>query len=292
MADEFSDWINAGKITAEALDLGRKLVKPGVKLLDVAEKVEQKIVDLGAAPAFPVNISLNSTAAHHTPSVGDEAVFSDEIVKIDVGAAINGAIGDSAVTVDLSKSYSELVKASEDALNAAIKVALPNAPLRNIGKEIEDAIRSHGFVPITNLSGHSLGINDLHSGITIPNYDNGDEDFLEENMTVAIEPFATNGTGKVVDGSGPEIFSVVDAKPVRSQSSREFLVQAKKFGSLPFAKRWFDMPIFKLNLAIRELSNLGMLHEYAPLVDSGKGMVSQAEHTIIVKDKPVITTRL
>lgn len=289
---EYVDWKKAGNITGQALQFGKTLIKPGVKLLEVAEAVEQKIMDLGGAPAFPVNISLNSTAAHYTPSVGDETVFKDEIVKLDVGATVNGAIGDAALTVDLSGSYSDLKKASEDALNAALKVALPETPLRDIGKEIEAAIKSHGFRPIYNLSGHSLDINELHSGITIPNYDNGDDTELPEGLVFAIEPFATDGAGKVVDSSNPEIFSINEAKPVRSPASRDFLKQTSIFEGMPFCKRWIDMPLFKIQFAIRELSNLGVLHEYPPLVDANKGMISQAEHSIIVQDKPLITTKV
>lgn len=285
------DWIKAGNITAQALEFGKTLIKPGVKLLDVAGAVENKIIDLGGAPAFPVNISLNSIAAHYTPSVDDVTVFDDDVVKLDVGAVFSGAIGDAAVTVDLSNSHAELIKASEDALDAALKVALPGTPLRNIGKEIEDAIRSHGFTPILNLSGHSLELNDLHSGITIPNYDNGDDTELEEDQVFAIEPFATDGSGKVVDSSNPEIFSIIQPKPVRSQASRDLLKQAAVFEGLPFAKRWIDMPSFKVSFAIRELTNLGVLHEYPPLVEAKKGLISQAEHTLIIKDKPIVTTR-
>jgi methionyl aminopeptidase len=288
---EYEDWIKAGKITAEALQFGKDMIKPGVKLLDVAVAVEQKMIDLGGAPAFPVNISLNSIAAHYTPSVNDEKVFNDEVVKLDVGAMVEGAIGDAAVTVDLSGKYTDMMKAAEDALDAALKISVPGMALGKIGKEIEDAIKSHGFVPIRNLSGHSLELNDLHSGITIPNYDSGEETKLEEGQRFAIEPFATDGAGKVNDSANPEIFSVVQPKPVRSQASRGLLKQAQVFQGLPFAKRWIEMPLFKLNFAIRELCNLKVLHEYPPLVEANKGIITQAEHTIIVKDKPVITTK-
>jgi methionyl aminopeptidase len=61
---------------------------------------------------------------------------------------------------------------------------------------------------------------------------------------------------------------------------------------LPFAKRWIQMPQFKINIALNELFNLGTLHAYAPLVEKDKGLVSQAEHSVIVRDKPVITTKI
>ena len=57
MEEDFSDWIKAGQISAEARELGRKIAKPGTPLLEIAEKVEAKIFELGGKTAFPVNLS-------------------------------------------------------------------------------------------------------------------------------------------------------------------------------------------------------------------------------------------
>jgi len=72
------DWINAGKIAGECLNYGCDIAKPGITLLELAEKIEGRIKELGAKPAFPVNLSLNSMAAHYTPSADDKTVFGDE----------------------------------------------------------------------------------------------------------------------------------------------------------------------------------------------------------------------
>ena len=60
-------WIKAGKIGAEVLNYAKSIAKPGIQLLDLAEQIEKKIAELGAKPAFPVNLSLNHIAAHYTP---------------------------------------------------------------------------------------------------------------------------------------------------------------------------------------------------------------------------------
>ena len=98
----FYDGSSWNKITAEAIEYGKSLVKTDASVLDVAEKIEEKIKQLGGEPAFPVNISFNHIAAHYTPEVNDALVFKDEIIKLDIGAHVEGCIGDSAVTVDLS----------------------------------------------------------------------------------------------------------------------------------------------------------------------------------------------
>ena len=61
--ETLNKYLEAGKVAAQALDYGRSLVKPGARLIDVAEKIEARIVELGAQPAFPVNISFDDTAA-------------------------------------------------------------------------------------------------------------------------------------------------------------------------------------------------------------------------------------
>lgn len=284
----------AGKIAAECLEYGRTLIKPGVKLLDVAEKVEQKIISLGALPAFPVNISMNDIAAHYTPIPDDKLIFNDEVIKLDVGAHVDGFIGDNALTIDLSGKYSELVTASRKALDNSLKVVRVGAELCEIGQVIEETILKFGFRPVKNLSGHGLGKFEQHSGINIPNYNNHDRIKLERGQLIAIEPFATDGVGLIHERGSPLIFAQILRKPVRSQITREFLNLITPCQGLPFAPRWFSSKISlpKMNFAIKDLDNLGMLHSYAPLVEKNSGIVSQAEHSVFVDDSVKITTRI
>jgi len=286
------DWKKAGKIAAEVLRYGKSLVKKGVLLKEVTEKIEAKIREKGAIPAFPVNISLNEIAAHYTPEPNDSSVFRDDLVKIDVGVCYNGAIGDTAATVDLSGKYSKMVKAVEEALENALKIIKPGIQLKEIGGVIEATIKKYGFVPIQNLSGHGLGEYKIHTKFSIPNIDNGDERILEKGDFIAIEPFATTGEGKVVEGSRTEIFSLVAKKPVRNQTARDILKQMEQYKTLPVATRYFNFPKFKLDLALREMERLGIIKLYPILVERAKKPVSQAEHSVYVDDKPIVLTRI
>ena len=62
----------AGEIVKKAKEFSRKIIKSGMPLLEIAEKIENKIIELGGKPAFPVNLSINEIAAHSTPSYSDE----------------------------------------------------------------------------------------------------------------------------------------------------------------------------------------------------------------------------
>ena len=117
---------------------------------------------------------------------------------------------------------------------------------------------------------------------------------LEEDQVIAIEPFATTGAGVIYESSNPTIYALEEMRPVRSPMTRKVLKDLEQYNGLPFAHRWLVKKhgLGKTSFALRELKNLGVLHEFAPLPDQAHGIVSQAEHTVIVRDKPVITTLL
>jgi len=274
----------AGKIAAQALDYAKSLVKPGVSLLEVCEKAEAKIKELGAEPAFPVQISLNDVAAHFCPEEDDNTILKDQLLSIDVGVHVDGFIGDTAATIDLSNQNENLVKASREALDNAIKIIKPGITLGEIGKTIQSAITKYGFSPVRNLSGHGLDEYNIHTRPTVPNYDNGDQTQLEEGDIIAIEPFASKGAGVIYESSNPTVFQLPFKKPVRNMITRQVLKEIDKFNGLPFCRRWLvkKFGLAKTNFALRELRTLEILKEYPPLLDQAHGLVSQAEQTILV----------
>lgn len=283
----------AGKIAAQALELGKKLIKEDVLLLEVTDKIEEKILELCAKPAFPVQISLNHIAAHYCAKHNDDTRLKQgDLAKLDIGVHIDGYVGDNACTVDLGTNK-KLVEASLTALNKAISIVKPGITVAEIGKVINKACSDLGFVSIKNLTGHGLSRYCIHDAPAIPNFDTKEKIELVKGQVIAIEPFATNGQGYVIEGHDAEIFSLAQKKPVRSMATRLVLKEIEKFNGLPFTTRWLTkkFPLFKVNFAMKEMDQLGMLKLYPPLYDKGKGLVSQAEHTILVDDPPEVLTR-
>ncbi|KYK26831.1 hypothetical protein AYK26_04565 [Euryarchaeota archaeon SM23-78] len=291
----FDSYIKAGKIAAQALEHGKNLIKIGASLLKVTEAVEKKIIELGGDFAFPPQISLNDIAAHYCAGPDDKTVFKEgDVVKLDVGVHINGFVGDTAVTVVLSKDekLKLLEEASRAALNSALKIIKPGVTLSEIGRAIHAEITKRGFSPIRNLSGHGLDQFVIHDKPSVPNFDTGSEEELVKDQVIAIEPFASTGAGIIYESSNPTIFSIKGKKPVRSPMTRDVLKDLEQYNELPFALRWIVKKHGegKTRFALRELKNIDILKEYPPLPDKAHGLVSQAEHTVIVRDKPVITT--
>ena len=281
----------AGKIAAEARDYGGGLIKSGVSFLKVANSVESKILKSGAGIAFPVNIAVNEIAAHFSPRHDDNLVFKKgDVVKLDVGAHVDGYIADTAITVEVeTHNHDDMIKASSDALDAAIDLMRAGIDLSEIGKTVEKTIASYGFKPVSNLTGHNLEQYSLHSGLSVPNVSNAfSKSKPKIDNVLAIEPFATNGAGYVISGDGSNIYLCTDsvrAKFVRDNKSKMIYGQMKnKFKTLPFAQRWSEKFLPNSNFALRKLAFLGLVKHYPQLIDAKKGIVTQKEHTVIIHE--------
>jgi methionyl aminopeptidase len=278
--DVMEKYRKAGVILKEVRENAIPRVKKGARLLDVADAIEAEIAEKGGRPAFPVNISINSEAAHDTPGIGDERAFGDDMVKVDIGVHVDGYIADTAVTVDLSGNP-DLVKASQKALEEAIKLVRPGVNTSELGRVIEETIEGFELKPIYNLTGHGLERYVQHAEPSIPNKRIGQGTVLEEGQVIAIEPFATNGIGIVVEGSLMEIFSLLKMKPVRMPHEREALKAIQEYNGLPFARRWLG-GIKYIDKTLTSFMRQGIIHGYPVLVEHQRGLVSQAEHTMMV----------
>lgn len=288
LAKAIENFKKAGKIAQTVRKDIYSLVSPGASALDIAETVEKSITDAGAKSGFPVNISLNDIAAHYTPSANDELLIGEkDVVKVDFGASIDGCIADNAITLDMSDEQGKLLQAAKEALDEAVAAIKPGVGNGEIGKIVEDKIKSHGFKPIENLTGHKLEPYNLHAGVDVPNISMNSDYHFEEGDVFAIEPFASMGSGQVSDQPHVEIYSVVSDGKLRMRSSRELLLKlVNEYLTLPFAKRWMMREAkskLLFSASIKELLNAGCIYPYPVLRDSAKGLVSQFEHTIIVE---------
>ena len=287
-----NDWRKAGKIAAEAREYAKEVCKAGKTYTFVVDKVEDFIKKKGAFPGFPMDISVNSVAAHYCPFIDDDNVLEKgDLVKLDVGVHINGAIADNACTVEIgTNNWKDLISASKEACLAACEIATPGNAVRNIGKIVEETITSAGFTPIGNLAGHGLELWNVHTSPTMPNFDNGNETKLEEGHYIAIEPFATDGIGAVSEGKPCGVYALLEKKPVRLDSARKLMNQIEKdYKTLPFTERWLkDVKNIKFLLNLLEKS--GVVQQYTILPEKNGGMVSQHENTIEIGTG--ITTRV
>lgn len=292
--DEKEKLLRAGEIAAEVAKYARTIIKRDVLLFDIAEKIEGKIRELGGEPAFPVNLSINSIAAHYSPYPDDETL-AHGLLKVDLGVHVDGYISDMAFSMDLdnNKENLKLIEAAEMSLREVAKIMKKGVMTNDIGKEVLRSMISYECNPIVNLSGHEVDRYDLHAGVTIPNHPDSSKNELG-NGVYAVEPFATKGDGRVRDGSPSGIYLLSDNKNVRSPIAREVLTYViEEYGSLPFCSRWIVKKFgTRALLGLSQLEANGNLHHFANLVEASGANVAQAEHTFLIDgDEVVVTTR-
>jgi methionyl aminopeptidase len=285
----YENYKHAGKIAAEARDYGAGLIKSGASLLEIANNIESKILDNGAGIGFPVNISINETAAHYTPSNDDSSVFKKgDVVKLDIGTHYDGYIADTAITVEVeTNDYKDMIEASSKGLDEAINLMKPGIDLIEIGKKVKETINSYGYKPIDNLTGHSLERYILHAGLSVPSVPSINKNIKPKvGDVIAIEPFATNGAGHVVSGKGSNIFlykKSFNSRFIRDKNIKIISSRIKsQFKTLPFAQRWFVKSFPNHETFLNKLAFFGAIKQYPQLIESNKGIVTQKEHTVIL----------
>lgn len=287
----FEKYEKAKSISDSVILFAKPLIKEGILALDVANKIEKRAEELGGGLAFPVNISINENAAHYTPDIADKLeIKEDDLVKIDIGVHVDGYIWDRAFTVCVGKKTHPLIEAAEKALEKSMKAIKPGVKIFEISEIVESTIEGLGFNPIRNLCGHGLDRYDQHAKFSIPNGRNNIQDEIESNQALAMEVFATDGTGWVKESKPVLIFGYVRDRAVRLWEGRRILEAAKTdFNKLPFAKRWLTklkplISSLKIDMALKQLLDVGAIREYPILKEESNGLVAQAEETIVLLD--------
>jgi methionyl aminopeptidase len=279
----------SGKILKQSREELKPLIKENMPIIDICEKAESLIREKGGKPAFPCNVSINEITAHYTSPPNDQnKVPEKSLVKVDMGVHVDGYVTDTAFSVCFNPEHMIMVSAAKDGLQAAIDCIHADMSTSKIGTIIEKTIRNRGFRPISNLTGHSVGRYLIHAGTSIPNIKQFSFTKIKEGQIYAIEPFVTlpEALGRVENHPKKTIFRLVKNKKMKNPYAQKLLKYIdKNFKTLPFSERWlinvvtpnYHTQAFNLLLKSKAISG------YPILVEASGKIVSQAEHTIIVK---------
>lgn len=299
-SDVLDYYKQSGTILKKAMKLALNITKPGEKLYDIAESVEKLIIKEEGWPAFPVNISINEQAAHYSPVICDDKIIpTNSVVKIDLGVSYKGFLTDCARTCVFDDTYFEMYEIAKGALDKGLNLISNAVSVYDIGKKVENYVKKSGFKTISNLSGHSLDRYNLHSGVSIPStdvpfmYRHSDQVFTL-GKAYAVEPFVTDGKGKVENGKDMTIFrqyNTIKTKNLPTIIREIYLTIKNDFFGLPFSPRWLynkDYSVDLIDKAINVLMNKRVLYGYAILVEMKGGQVTQAEDSIFLTEEGII----
>ncbi|MEM3579177.1 MAG: type II methionyl aminopeptidase [Candidatus Bathyarchaeia archaeon] len=287
----------SGRILRETREELKGFVRENMPIIEVCEKAEEIIRRKGGKPAFPCNVSINEVAAHYTSPPDDKRrIPENSLVKVDIGAQVDGYVTDTAITICFNHELKDMVNTAEQALKKAIENIQPNMPTSKLGVIIEQTIKSRGYKPVSNLTGHQVGRYLVHAGTSLPNVAHISFANVRLGEAYAIEPFVTvqDAAGRVENSSEVTIFRLVKQKSMKNPYAKRLLEHiAENFRTLPFAERWLQrvIPREHFREAFNELLSSKAVVGYPVFIEASGKPVAQAEHTIlIVEDGCLVLT--
>jgi methionyl aminopeptidase len=280
----------SGKILRESREEMKQFVCEGIPVIEICEKAESLIREKGGKPAFPCNVSINEVAAHYTSPPNDERKIPEKaVVKVDMGVHVDGYVTDTAFTACFNPEYRSMQSAAEHALSAAIESIHGDMAISQIGRIIEKTIKNHGFKPISNLTGHSVGRYLIHAGTSIPNVNQVSFSKIRFGEVYAIEPFVTlpDAVGRIENSPEVTIFRLIKVKSVKKPYTKQLLKYIEdNFRTLPFAERWLfnAVPKHEHHDAFKELLECKAIMGYPVFTEISRKTVTQAENTVLIEE--------
>lgn len=280
-SEKKESYMKAGQVHQEACKIAEDSVQVGVNKSNLVNHVEEYITER-AGLAFPVNVCVNNEVAHKSPSEDNDESFSEnDLVSVDIGVHVDGYVADGAFSVDLSGNYSDLIKANDRALNSALDTISAGVDVDRVGSVIEEELQDSGYNPIRNLFGHGVAQYEAHTEPKVPNSEGINSQTLESGDVIAVEPFATTQVDKVGRTSDVTIFEFEESKSVRNSRARKILSEVKeKHSHFPFSPRHIQN---YNDIGMKMLVRNSVVKPH-PLLSVDNGVVSQSEHTVIVRD--------
>jgi len=193
----------AGQLVGTVLQELRKMALPGVTTLEINDAADKMIRDGGAYPTFkgyngfPYSIcaSVNEQVVHGFPSKYE--LREGDIFSIDVGATLDGFVGDTATTVPVGRVSDELwklLRVTRQCLELAIDKCRAGNHLGDIGYAVQQHAESHGYSVVRDYVGHGIGRR-MHEDPQIPNYGiPGKGPKIRAGYVFAVEPMINIGS--------------------------------------------------------------------------------------------------
>jgi methionyl aminopeptidase len=212
----------AGKVVEDTLLLLERSVQVGITTAELDRIADAFIRSRGAYPTFlnyngypkAICISVNEEVVHGIP--GKRKLRDGDIVSCDVGATLDGFVGDAARTFlvgSVPQETQDLVRVTRECFFEGLKYCRVGYRISDISKAIQKHAESHGYGVVRELVGHGVG-RKLHEDPEVPNYYSPrSRQRLEAGMTIAIEPMINLGTAKVWQLDDGWTVTTQDGKP-------------------------------------------------------------------------------
>jgi methionyl aminopeptidase len=216
--EEIESMKKGGKILADVLWEVMDFIKPGITEIEIDSMADRLIEQKGAEAAFKkvkgynnaTCISTNNIVVHGIPS--EYKLKEGDIIGVDCGVYYKGMntdmsetfrvpkINNKQSTINKEDRIDKFLSVGKQALEEAIKDAVPGNRIGHISKTIQDIVeKENGYSIVRSLIGHGVGKN-LHEDPEVPGYLNKKIEktqLLRPRMTIAIEIIYNMGSPEV-----------------------------------------------------------------------------------------------
>merc|ERR1712170_252978 len=269
------------------------------RLMEETSKAFKKDKKITKGIAFPCCISVNNTICHFSPlnSEPDVVLADGDVVKIDMGAHIDGFIAVIAHTVIVSDGKSKITGRKADAVlaahlcaEAALRLVKPGNETYVVTDTVQKIAESFECKPVEGMLSHQLNQNVIDGEKTIiqnPNEAQRKEhdkfDFeLHEVYAIDVLISTGEGHGREKDAKVSIYKKTDETYMLKMKNSREFFSAVnKKHGSMPFNLRSFESET-KAKMGVVECVTHKLVVPFQVLYEKEGEHVAQFKFTVLL----------
>lgn len=301
----------AGEIVNRTLKTLKDLVAPGKSVKEICEKGDQLLLDetskvfkkekeIKKGIAFPTCLSVNNCICHFSPTKNDPdyELKEGDVVKIDLGAHIDGFIAVAAHTVVAKSDASakvtgraaDVILATYWASQAALRLLKPGTGNYAITDAVQKIASEYKCKPIEGMLSHQLKQGKIDGEKTIIQNPNEAQRKEHEKCEFALhEVYAIDVLISTGEGVGREkdtkvsIFKKTDENyQLKLKASRALITEVRnKHGNMPFNLRHFEEET-KARMGVVECISHKMIEPFQVLYEKPTEIVAQFKFTVLL----------
>ncbi|XP_063619193.1 proliferation-associated protein 2G4 [Cydia splendana] len=266
-------------------------------ILDETSKVFKKEKDSKKGIAFPTCVSVNNCICHFSPipSETDYILKQGDLVKVDLGAHIEGFIAVVAHTIcvgggEVTGRAADVLLAAHYASEAALRLLRPDNENYAVTDAVQKISAEFGCKPVEGMLSHQLKQFRIDGEKSI--IQNPSEAQRKEHEKCTLETYEVyamdvlvstgEGVGREMDTRCTIYKKTEEIYQLKLKASRMFYSEVRnKHGSMPFNLRSFDKET-SARLGVVECVNHKLIEPFQVLYERPGELVAQFKFTVLL----------
>lgn len=256
--------------------------------------------DMKKGIAFPTCLSVNNCICHFSPSKNDPdyALKAGDVVKIDLGAHIDGFIAVAAHTIVVGATAdakatgraADVVLAAYQASQAALRLLKDGTSNYAVTEAVQKIASEYKCKPIEGMLSHQLkqfkidGEKTIIQNPTIAQKKEHEKCTFEKYEVYAMDVLVSTGEGlgKELDTKISIYKKTEENYLLKLKASRAFYAEVKKkYGTMPFNLRNFEEEA-KAKMGVHECVTHKLVEPFQVLYEKHNEIVAQFKNTVLI----------